>query len=341
LLSTLKSLNVTPDFLIHHHYPQWTDPNNPANSPDNDTNLLQSTSNWAVDAADLRQQITDYFGPGGTNIQLVVTENNADAGNQGRQSTSLVNGLYYADSLGKLLQTEFQSFVWWDLRNGSDYGGFFGSQLYGWRPYGDLGMVNELSTRHPTFYAAKLMQWFARPGDRILNTTSDYSWLSAYGARRANGSVTLLVVNKFSLSNLNAQVSLAGFTPQAVATLRSYGIPNDEAARTNAPAAAQNITTNTFASASTNFTYSFAPYSMTLFTLAPVAPKLTAAAASAGQFAFQLRGQSDVPYVIQTSPDLINWTSVSTNLLTGTLLNMTNLITEQLPQKYWRAAWLP
>ncbi len=341
LLTTLKNLGVTPDYLIHHHYPQWTDPNNVAASPDNDTNLLQSTSNWAVDAADLRQQITDYFGPGGTNIQLVVTENNADAGNQGRQSTSLVNGLYYADSLGKLLQTEFQGFVWWDLRNGRDYGGYFGSQLYGWKPYGDLGMVTDLDIRHPTFYAAKLMQWFARPGDKILSTTSDYSWLSAYSARRANGSVALLVLNRFSLSNLNAQISLTGFTPQTVATRRSYGIPNDEAARTNAPAAAQDISTNTFASAGTNFTYSFAPYSMTLFTLAPVAPKLSTVAASAGQFVFQLQGQPDVPYVIQSSADLITWTPQSTNLLTGTSLNVTNPITLQPPQKYWRAAWFP
>ncbi|MFO1512065.1 MAG: hypothetical protein U1F83_03980 [Verrucomicrobiota bacterium] len=25
LLTTLKSLGVTPDFLVHHVYPQWTD----------------------------------------------------------------------------------------------------------------------------------------------------------------------------------------------------------------------------------------------------------------------------------------------------------------------------
>lgn len=341
LLSTLKSLNVTPDYLIHHHYPQWTDPNNPANSPVNDTNLLQSTGNWAVDAADLRQQITDYFGPGGTNIQLVVTENNADSGAQGRQSTSLVTGLYYADSLGKLLQTEFRSFVWWDLRNGPDTGGFFGSQLYGWRSYGDLGMVNGLNTRHPAFYAAKLMQSFARPGDKILSATSDYSWLSAYAARRANGTVSLLVVNKFSLSNLNAQVSLAGFTPQSTATLRTYGIPNDEAARTNAPALAQNITTNSLAAVGTNFTYSFPPYSLTLFSLAPTAPQLLMLGVWDGQFVFQLKGQPDVPYVLQSSPDLITWTAQSTNRLTGHSLNVTNPISVNPPQKYWRAAWVP
>ena len=56
---------------------------------------------------------------------------------------------------------EFNALVWWDLRNGTDTSGWFDSTLYGWRAYGDLGMVNGLATRHPTFYAAKLMQFFA------------------------------------------------------------------------------------------------------------------------------------------------------------------------------------
>lgn len=341
LLTTLKSLGVTPDYLIHHHYPQWTDPNNVANSPVNDAALLASTGNWAADATDLRQQITDYFGPGGTNIQLVVTENNADAGAQGRQSTSLVNGLYYADSLGRLLQTEFQSFIWWDLRNGTDYGGFFGAQLYGWRNHGDLGVIGNLDTRYPTFYAAKLMQWFARPGDKILSATSDYASLSAYAARRSNGSVSLLVLNKYGLTNFNAQIAVTGFVPQASALVRSFGIPNDEAARTNAPAVAQDITTNVIATVGTNFTYSFPPYSMTLLNLTPAAPKLAALAVAPGQFAFQLQGQPDVPYVIQFSTNLIQWTSQSTNLLTSNTLNVTNAISTSPPQKYWRAIWQP
>jgi alpha-N-arabinofuranosidase len=341
LLQTLKQLGVTPDYLIHHHYPQWTDPNNVASSPVNDVTLLQSTGNWAADAADLRQMITDYFGAGGTDIELVVTENNSDSGKPGRQSTSLVNGIYYADSLAKLLQTEFKGFVWWDLRNGADYGGFFGAALYGWRNFGDLGMVNESSTRLPPFYAAKLMQWFARPGDKILSTASDYSGLAAYAARQANGSVTLLVLNKLGFTNLTAQISLNGFVPQAAATLRFYGIPNDEAARTNAPVIAQDITVNSFVSASTNFAHSFPPYSLTLFTLTPAAPQLTALSAAAGQFVFQLQGQSDVRYVIQSSSDLINWTPQATNTLTGSTLNLTNAIATSPPQKYWRAVWQP
>ncbi len=341
MLTTLKNLGVAPDFLVHHVYPQWTNPENPASSPDNDTTLLQSTGNWARDAADLRQQIKDYLGEGGSNVELVCTENNSDAGAQGRQSTSLVNGLYYADSLGRLLKTEFRGFAWWDLRNGTDPDGYFGSNIYGWRTYGDLGMINGQSTRHPAFYAAKLMQGLARPGDKILETTSDYPYLSAHAARRANGSVALLVINKSLLTNLNAQIGLIGFTPAPETTVRFYGIPNDEAARTNAPAAAQDISTGILTNAGATFASTFPMMSMSLMTLTPPAPSLSLVApVSEDLFVIQIEGQVNVPYVLQTSSDLGNWASLSTNTLTGTTLRITNAVSGG-PQQFWRAAWLP
>src|SRR5262249_34256943 len=118
VLATLKTQGITPDFLIHHVYPEYT-------GQESDPLLLQSAVNWARDVADLRQQVSDYFGAGGQGIELLSTENNSNAGNQGRQSTSLVNGLYYADSLGELMKTEFNAMVWWDLRNGTDTKGSF------------------------------------------------------------------------------------------------------------------------------------------------------------------------------------------------------------------------
>lgn len=342
LLTTLKNFGVTPDFLVHHHYPEWTDPNNVAASPDNDATLLQSTGNWASDAANLRQQIADYFGPPGTNIELVVTENNSDAGQQGRQSTSLVNGLYYADSLGQLLKTEFKGFVWWDLRNGTDTAGFFGPNIYGWRTYGDLGMINGLNTRHPTFYAAKLMQYFARPGDKILNPTTDYNLLSAYAARRANGSIALLVLNKSLVTNLNAQITLNGFTPGTAATVRSFGIPNDEAARTNGPAALQDITTSSIANAGANFTYNFPRLSMTILTLTPTAPRLTILPQTTpDEVVVQLQGQAEVPYVIQSSSNLLAWVSIGTSRPTGSTVNVTNVVAPDSSMKFFRAVWQP
>ena len=69
----------------------------------------------------LRQMITDYVGANGTNIELVCTENNSVSSNPGKQSVSLVNGLFKVDSLAQLMQTEFNGLFWWDLRNGAEY----------------------------------------------------------------------------------------------------------------------------------------------------------------------------------------------------------------------------
>jgi hypothetical protein len=275
---------------------------------------------------------------------LLCTENNSDSGAQGKQSTSLVNGVYYADSLGQLMQTEFNSLIWWDLRNGTDTSGCFDSILYGWRTYGDLGVVNGLTNRHPTFYAAKLMQYFAQAGDTILSASSDYLLLAAYAARSTNGALSLLVLNKDTTTNFNAQVSLTGFQPCPTATVRSYGIPQDDATQTNAPIAAQDIATNVLAGAGTNFNYSFPALSLTLFSFAPAAPRLVIlppAPHPGGEFVFQLQGQSGARYLVQNSTRLGAWTTVSTNWLTGTTLNLTNPVPTGAAISFWRAVWEP
>ena len=340
MLTTLKNLGLTPDFAIYHFYPESTPTNWAPNSTDSDPLLLQAAVNWKNDAADLRQQITDYFGPTGTNIELVCTENNSDSGAMGRQSTSIVNALYLADSSSQIMKTEFNSYVWWDLHNSTDTQGTFDPTLYGWRSNGDFGLLDGANDPYPTFYAEKLLQYFARPGDSVLAAFSDYPLLSAYAIRRTNGALTLLVINKDGTTNFNAQISLTNFIPWANATIQSYGIPQDEAARTNGSTSLQDIALTNFPTATTNFNYAFGPYSLTLFTFAPAASSLSAFMQS-GQVVLQLQGQSNTPYMIQTSPDLISWTSISTNTLTGDTLNITNDITGDASQEFWRAVWQP
>jgi alpha-N-arabinofuranosidase len=336
LLSTLKQLGATPDFAIFHWYPQ--------SGSDSDPFLLQGTGSWAGNAANLRQMITDYFGPGGTNIELLCTENNSDAGPEGKQSVSLVNALYYADSLGQLMQTEFNSFVWWDLRNGQDTNGDSGSTLYGWRMYGDLGIMNgpgaALTNRYPPYFTAKLMSYFVRGGDTVLAATSDYSLLSAYAVRRTNGALTLLAINKDSVSNQTAQIALNGFLPGSTATLYSYGMSQDNAAETGTGSC--DIATN-FTAVTTNFNYTFAPYSLTVFSFPPVAPSLKALPFQPGysQFVLQLGGQSGTPYVLQVSTNLSSWTSVSTNVPAAASVNITNTLAPGAGRQFRRALWQP
>ncbi|HEU5396329.1 MAG TPA: alpha-L-arabinofuranosidase [Verrucomicrobiae bacterium] len=334
MLSTLKSLGVAPDFLVHHVYPEY--------GSDNDQTLLLASRNWAGDAADLRGQINAYFGAAGSNVELCVTENNADAGNQGRQSTSLVNGLFLADSLAALTRTEFNSFIWWDLRNGLDTNGDFSASLYGWRTNGDLGIIGGLNTRYPTYYTDKLMQFFVHGGDTVLKASSDYALLPAYAMRKGDGSVALLVINKDRYDGEGAQVVLTNFAPWSSAIVRSYGMAQDEAARTNGPLAAQDIATNNLAISGTNFLTTFPPYSVTLLTFPPAAPSLTLNLASTNRSVLAVRGQKVVRYVLQEATDLSgSWNSIATNTLATDTWNFTNTISAGTSARFWRAVWFP
>jgi hypothetical protein len=334
LLATLTSLGVTPDFIIHHRYPQ-----NPGG--EDDTGLLASSIGWAADASNLRQQLTDYVGPGSTNIELLCTENNSVSSNPGKQSTSLVNGLFMADSLAQLMQTEFNALFWWNMRNGSEnFTGNTNSSLYGWRMFGDYG-VTEGTDLYPPFYTAKLMQRFVQAGDTIVSAASDYTGLSTYAAQRLNGSLALLTINKNAANTFTGQVAVAGYVPSPGSTIYSYGIPQDNAAKTGI--GSPDVAQTNYSGAGTNFTYAFAPYSATVMVLAPtpaiLLPLPTPPAAT--QFVFQLQGLNGVPYVIQRSTDLMSWTPVSTNTLVGSTLNVTNALDPSFPTQFWRAVWQP
>jgi hypothetical protein len=264
VLATLNKLGITPDFVIYHRYPQ-----NPGK--ENDASLLQSTVKWTADAADLRRQLKDYLGDGNTNVELICTENNSISEKPGKQTTSLVNALYLADSFGQIMQTEFNSLVWWDLRNGQDEKNNDSPALYGWREYGDYGLLSGATNYYPSFYAMKLLKYFARGGDRILRASSDNRLLSVYAARRAEGTMSLLVINKSPEAALKADFSIAGFQPKSSATICSYGIPQDEAARTGT--GSPDIAQVNFTGAAAEFSCRFMPYSATVISLSPVGAK--------------------------------------------------------------------
>jgi hypothetical protein len=333
MLATLASLHVTPDFLIEHRYAQ-----NPPG--EDDAGLLQSTSAWTSDAGSLRQQITDYVGSSGTNTELICTEHNSVSYNPGKQTTSVVNGLFFADSLAQLMQTEFNGLFWWDLREAKNYFNNNSPSLYGWRLYGDYGVVGGTDL-YPPYYAAKLLRNFLQAGDTVISATSDYSLLSTYAARRLDGSLAMLTINKSPSNTATGQVAMAGFVPASDAAVYSYGIPQDEAARTSI--GSPDIAQTSFSGAGTNFNYTFPPYSATVIVLAPAPAELLAMPVlpPGNEFVFQLQGQEGVPYVIQRSADLLSWTPDRTNTLAAGTLNITNSMDSSTPAQFWRAIWQP
>jgi hypothetical protein len=261
MLTYMRSNNCLPDFLIEHKYGPTA----------GDTQDLLYSQSWASDAVSLRQMLTDYLGDASTNVTLECSENGLGGD---KQTVSLPGGLFYADTIGQILQTEFNSRVWWDLRNGASTVSDPDPAFYGWRTNSsgqfitDGGIVYGLGgvgSAYPTYYVAKLMPHFAADGDTVVPATSDYPLLAVYSVKRTNGNLTLLVINKSSASNLTAAFNLPGYPPYTNATVYSYGIPEDTAAETGV--GSQDIQTNITSFQSLSLT--FARFSASVVELSP------------------------------------------------------------------------
>ena len=334
MLTYMRSNNCIPDFVIEHNY-------GPAAG---DTQDLLHSKGWASDAAGLRQMVNDYLGSPATNVTLEVTENGVGGD---RQGASLPGGLFYADSIGQILQTEFNSRVWWDIRNGQGTVANPDPAFYGWRTNANGSVLNDggivyglggVGSAYPTYYCAKLMPHFAADGDTVVSAMSDYELLSTYAVKRTNGTLTLLVINKSSSSNLTANFNLSGYLPFTNANVYSYGIPQDNAARTGI--GSPDIAQTNLTGIQSNFSATFAPFSVTVLVISPSSPLLQVLQPiSSDKFIFLLQGQSGARYALQVSSNLTSWTNWSTNTLSGSTAYFTNSMTGS--QQFWRALWLP
>ena len=173
----------------------------------------------------------------------------------------------------------------------------------------------------------------------MIQATNDYSLLGTYAVKRTNGTMTLLVINKSSASNLTAVVNLSGYLPTTNALAYSYGIPQDKAAATGI--GSPDIQTNLINLAGATFTNTFAPFSVTVLVLNPAAPpKLIAPLVAAGKFSAQIQGQVGATYILQNATNFTGpWTTMTTNKMVSSLQAFTNSLGSGL--QFWRAAWFP
>jgi hypothetical protein len=267
MLSTLAQLGVTPDYVSYHRYEQGP-------GGESDSFLLTATRTWANDAASIRQILNDYLGANGPQVEILCTENNSVFSDPGKQTTSLVNGLFMADSLGNILGTEFNGLFWWDLRNGATSGNA-SPGLFGWRQAGDYGIVDGSTPagpadRYPSFYVYKLLQHFARGGERLVAAASDYPGVAVYAVRdHVAQTLNIMLINKHPAVSLPVRMDVLGLSRVRSAEVFSYGIPQDDAARTGSgsPDVARSITP---ISGST-ITWTPAPYSVTVLRLSSAA----------------------------------------------------------------------
>ena len=102
--ANLKSLGALPAFVTVHDYPQEP-------GSESDATLLSVGATLpATDSTALRQMLNDYVsGTAAAGIELALGEVNCVTYNPGKQSTSLVDGLFLAETVGSLAATELAS----------------------------------------------------------------------------------------------------------------------------------------------------------------------------------------------------------------------------------------
>jgi hypothetical protein len=273
-----------PGFVSDHLYTQ-------APGKEDDATLLLRTvsdprdpsttepKNWARRALGYRALLRRTLGPVADGVELIATEYNSVYANPGKQSTGLVNGLFVADSIGMLLQTEYNGAHFWDLRNAWETKNNNSQSLYGWRQGGDFGLLGGggapapstgTYVAYPAYFALQLVSKMILGGGDVVVARSDAAHLAAYAVRQATGGPSLLVINKHATAVLTADIQIRGFQPDAAARVWQYGKAEDAAqSRTPDGEAALTETTVTLATTPKGFRFTFPSYSMSVIALPP------------------------------------------------------------------------
>jgi alpha-L-arabinofuranosidase len=294
ILTIFAAHNYTPGFLSDHMYPQ-------NGGSESDSFLLNDTvsdtsqnagdpTDWVQRSADYEADLTQFLGAtDAANVELLDTELNSTLA-PGKQTTSLVNGLWLADSIGSIMETDYDGQIFWDLRNSWQTTGNNSPSLYGWRQGGDYGMIGTSGSSpatgpyiaYPTYYAEELASKFDIAGGDVVQVTSGNASLDAYAVMEANGQLDLMIINKSSTSDLTAQFDVNGFIPNGQAEVWQYGEAQDNAQEASSNGASSLANFNTILSLSgVDFNYTFPAYSMTVLQLSASATLTVATAAAA------------------------------------------------------------
>jgi len=149
-----------------------------------------------------------------------------------------VAALWNAELLGRL------------ANEGVEMGAHFALQGTSWQ-----GMVGRLNDPRPAYGTYELFShWGVQ---EVAAVSSDEKILPAFASLRKDGSLVLLVINKDALQSLTADLLLNSFNPAGTAQV--WAVEQSQ------PVAVQKPALTTLSP----FTYTFPPYSVTLFILPP------------------------------------------------------------------------
>jgi hypothetical protein len=266
--------NAQPfDFVELHYYPEY--------NVDSDQQLLgPDVDNFVSDLAGLRKEMT--AAGVAKSVPIYLGEFNNDAGNEGKQSVSIVNGLYLGQMLGTLLKAGSPMATWWLAYGSCDESGDYSKKLYGWQHFGSEALfsdglpnpyescANTPKIRGGTpFPTARVMALFASEvsaGSKVRDVTVPGSLstnVRAYGFAETSGYTLVLFNNTLKAIAVNARVSGSGKT-SFTATLSVYGKAQYDESKHNrwiGPV------TKSLGSVGTTVPLTLGPYSISVLTL--------------------------------------------------------------------------
>lgn len=220
------------DFVEVHYYPEY--------NKDSDQELLgPAIDNFASDLTALRAQMNAAHVP--KSVPIYLGEFNNDAGNEGKQSVSIVNGLFLGQMLGSLMNAGVPMATWWVAYGSCDETGDYSKKLYGWQHFGSEALFSDSlpnsyegcantpkipgGTPFPTARVMALLAGKIPAGSKVRSVTVPGSLSSdvrAYGYALSGGYALVLFNNTLKPIAIDARISGSGKT-RFTAALCVYG----------------------------------------------------------------------------------------------------------------------
>ncbi|CAG7646924.1 cellulose binding domain-containing protein [Actinacidiphila bryophytorum] len=255
------------DFVIVHWYPGGSDA----------AGMLNTPSQLAGELAQLHDQLNEA---GVGDMPIALTELNSNV-----FEDTQPNALFGADAYLTALQNGVFTVDWWDTHNGP---GAISTAPDGATDYNDYGILSSgtcvgtvceppLNTPFAPYHAISMLSHLGKPGDQMVDAQSGSQLVSAHAVHRANGDLSVMLINKDPANSQTVALHYAGFTADgSTATVDTF---RDQASSIDSTTAAD------------TGSWTVPPYSITTVTVhpksgtssalsAPGAPKVTAAGAT-------------------------------------------------------------
>ncbi len=226
------------DFGIVHFYP----------AEDPSALLAAPRVQIASAFAELRQRLVETAGERADEIELAVTEVGAGPGLDWRDFEPVARhaqGLFALDAYLTFLEQGASNVAWLELHNGS--------------------FLSERSAaRGPAFHGISMAHRLAAPGDTLVTATSESGIIVAHAARRADGTLGVLVVNTQApsagvLSPIDVPVTLLGDAHPTSGVRYDYAPLGEQPGVLEGPTPVSEL--------GSSFTLTLAPYQATLVVL--------------------------------------------------------------------------